>query len=126
MMKKPGNKEVYTTIIILALAAFAIHFWFHVQYAEYVGVAFLVIALVFYSLARWITIGWLKFAELIGSINSRILLSVIFFIFLFPIAMLYRLMGKSSFRKNKLTDSQASYFHQRNHTYEPNDFKQTF
>ena len=125
-MKKPGNKEVYTTVIVLALAAFALKFFFHVRYADYVGVGFLLTGIIFYGLAKWITIGWLKFAELLGTINSKILLSVIFFCILFPVAMLQRLFKKDALQKNKLPGSAHSYFHSRNHTYRADDFKNTF
>jgi multisubunit Na+/H+ antiporter MnhB subunit len=125
-MKQPNRKEVYTTIIILALAAFALKLFFHVRYADDVAFGLLIIALAFYQLAVWITIGWLKFAEIIGTINSKVLLSVIFFLFLFPIAMLYGLTKKDPLQKKKLPDSDKSYYHLRNHNYQPDDFKHTF
>ena len=125
-MKQPGHKEVYTTIIILALAAFALKFFFHVRYADYAGIGLLLIGITFYHVAKWITIGWLKFAEVIGTINSRLLLSVIFFVVLFPIAFLYRVSKKDFLQKRKLPGSRSSYFHSRNHNYQPDDFKHTF
>ena len=125
-MKQPGRKEVYTTIIILALAAFVLKFFFHVRYADYAAAGLLLIGIAIYPLAKWITIVWLKFAEVIGTITSRLLLSVIFFLVLFPVALLYRLSKKDPLQKRKLPGSNASYFHSRNHTYEPADFKHTF
>ncbi|MBS1659198.1 MAG: hypothetical protein JST18_14015 [Bacteroidetes bacterium] len=125
-MKQPTGKEVYTTIIILALASLGLNYVFHLRYADYAAAVLLLIALFVYPVAVWITIGWLKFAQLLGTINSKILLTLIFFIFLFPIATLYRLSKKDPLQRKKLNKEGTSYFSSRNHTYQPDDFKHTF
>ncbi len=56
---------------------------------------------------------WMKFAEGIGYVMNRVILSVVFFIFLVPIAFLSRL-----FRKTPVTIKKSgSYFTDRNLTY---------
>jgi len=52
---------------------------------------------------------WLKLSKLLGEINSKILLSIVFFIILTPVAFLYRIFNKGDsehFKKNK----KNSYF----------------
>ena len=52
---------------------------------------------------------WIRFASFLGAFNSRIILAVMFFVVLTPIALLYRLFNREAvdrFRKN----NQSSYF----------------
>jgi hypothetical protein len=67
---------------------------------------------------------WMQLAKLLGYINSRILLSVIFFLFLTPIALLMRLFGKTQFVKK--AGAQQSLFVTRNHLYNRPDLQNPF
>src|SRR4028119_236829 len=58
---------------------------------------------------------WFKIAEVLGNINGKIILSVLFFVFLFPIALLYRLATKNPLAIKRSRDS--SFYTERNHTY---------
>lgn len=67
---------------------------------------------------------WFKIAEILGNINGKIILSVLFFVFLFPIALLYRLTAKDPLAiKRSDTDS---FYTERNHTYTKKDLEQTW
>lgn len=61
----------------------------------YLPVGIGVVALVSDTAANGLVKAWLKLAGVMGKINSRIILSLIFFLFLTPIAFLYRLSGKT-------------------------------
>ena len=50
---------------------------------------------------------WMKFAEALGWVNTRIILSVIFFLMFFPIGMVMRLFNDPM--RRKLDDSALSY-----------------
>lgn len=67
---------------------------------------------------------WMQLAKVLGYINSRILLSIIFFLILTPIALLMRLLGKTQFVKK--AGSQQSLFVSRNHLYNSKDLEQPF
>ncbi len=126
MKKQPTHKEVYSTIIVLALAAMLIEIVFKMQYADDVALGLLALAIFFYSGAKWVTIVWLKFAELLGSFNSKVLLSVLFFLFLVPIALLSRIFRKDTLQRKRNVEVKGSYFKQRNHKYQPDDFTNVF
>jgi hypothetical protein len=63
---------------------------------------------------------WLKFAELLGGVMSKVLLSIVFFIFLMPIAILAKMGNKNGI---KLKNPGATNFKDRNHEYKPGDLK---
>lgn len=68
------------------------------------------------SLTAWIVKGWMKLSEGMGFIVSRVLMSAIFFLFLFPIAVLSRLFKKSDSLRLRRSKG-ASYYTERNQTY---------
>lgn len=68
--------------------------------------------------------GWYKIAEVLGAINGKILLSLVFFVVLFPVAIIAR-MGK----KNPLAlkrEAKDSVFVERNHKYAAKDLEQVW
>jgi hypothetical protein len=75
-------------------------------------------------LTLWISKGWFKFSELLGWINSRILLSAVFYVILFPVALLQRLTGKDALMLKKT--QRKSFYQERNHTYTPQDIKNSW
>ena len=71
--------------------------------------------------ARIIAFLWMKLAMILGYINSRILLSIVFYLFLFPIAMIARLFNKDILQLKP--KKSGSYFSDRDHEYQSEDFK---
>lgn len=67
-----------------------------------------------------VTWVWFKISEILGWINSRILLGIVFFFFLFPLAMLMKLFNKVSIILKK---GKASYYSDRNHLYKAEDLE---
>jgi hypothetical protein len=65
--------------------------------------------------------AWLKFAGLLGAVNSRILLGAIFYLFLTPIALLSRLTRGDFLHLKKRAGADRSYWHARNHSYTAGD-----
>ena len=73
------------------------------------------------SLAMLISTAWMKLAQGIGFVMSKVILSVVFFLFLFPIAMLFRLFNKDSL-KLKARGRSSTYI-ERNHQFEAKDLE---
>lgn len=63
---------------------------------------------------------WMKVAHIMGFIMSKVILSIVFFLFLTPIAFLSKLGRKNLLQ---LTKSDKSYFTQRNHQYKKEDLE---
>jgi len=69
----------------------------------------------------YIVWAWFKLAEILGWINSKVILSLVFFIFLFPMAVLFRLSTKNPLQIKKL--GEKSLFTERNHKYSAKDLE---
>jgi predicted membrane protein len=74
-------------------------------------------------LSEKITWAWHKIALFLGHFNATVLLSLVFFVFLTPIAFLYRMTKKDTLRLQKPQDSA---YETRNHTYVPQDLEDTW
>lgn len=66
---------------------------------------------------------WFKLAEILGWINSKILLSILYLLFLTPLSFLYRLSKKNVLN---LKAPEKSTFTKRDHTYLSEDIDQTW
>jgi len=76
----------------------------------------LVIALFVKPLSRLLARLWLGFADLLGAFNARVILTILFFAVLTPVALLYRLMSRSPLRL-KRDEAVGSYFDKRDHLF---------
>ena len=68
---------------------------------------------------------WFKLGEGLGYVVSRILMTLIFYLFLLPIALVYRLFNKDTLRLRRKPDRQTIWT-ERNHTYSKKDLEQIF
>ena len=66
--------------------------------------------------------AWLAFSRVLSRINSRVLLALVFFLCLTPLALLYRLFARNPLMLKK--DERApTYFKNRNHPFGRRDFE---
>ena len=91
-----AHKTILETLAVLALAALLFHLWLDHAWLIYLAAALLALALFPNPLATLITKGWLKFSEVLGAVMSRVVMTLIFFFFLTPIALLYRLFNRAA------------------------------
>ena len=87
----------------------------------YLATIIAITALVLPIVGKGIVWLWFKLAEILGWINSRILLSIVFFIVLLPISLAYKLTNKNPLQLKKETNK--SLYNTRNHLYKKEDFK---
>lgn len=80
------------------------------------GIVFLFVPVV----GNIIITGWYKLSEILGWLSSRIILSVVFYLFLFPIASLSKLFSRDPLNRR---NSESSLFSERNHKYQKEDLE---
>ncbi len=71
-------------------------------------------------LTKYIVQGWFALSHALGWFNSRVLLTVAYFVFLVPFAFLARIFGKGSLQ---LKDDKPTVFTDRNHLYTKKDLE---
>lgn len=114
------REKALETIIILSLASLLIFIWRNINWIIFVPIGLLALSVISKKATIFIGKVWFDFSHYLGIVMSHIILFIIFFIFLIPLALLQRL-----FRKNQILkkNSSNSFFHKRNHRYTENDIK---
>jgi hypothetical protein len=114
-------QDRYKTILVIVTGLLTLSLVFQLIWLMKVTLLIGVVAIFIPTAAKGIEWVWLKLATLLGWINSRILLSVVYFLFLMPLAWVSRLFTKDPLllRKRKT----ASLFVTRNHLYTKKDLE---
>lgn len=116
-MEKTRPKETCLVIMTGLLV-----FWWFYRIDLLIGLAIAVgiIGAFIPYLAKWLDWAWYKLSEMMGFVMSRVLLTLIFFLFLFPIALAARLSKKDSLQLRK---KPGSYWTNREHQYTRKDLE---
>lgn len=72
-------------------------------------------------LAKLVVKGYYGLGHVLGWINSKILLTLVYFLILTPIALIYRATGKDPLRLKR--PDGAHFLQQRNHRYTKDDLE---
>jgi hypothetical protein len=102
--------DVLKTILVLALAMLIFYLIWELKWLLWLAAGLLVISLKPNPLADLIAKLWMKLSEHIGIFMSKIILSIIFFVLLTPLAMLYRLFNREM-TKSFFNCTSISTFH---------------
>ena len=90
-MKKDTSKS---TILIISMGFLILYLVFAWHWAIIVSLIIGLIGITSSFLSKKIEWGWMKLANLLGYIVPNILLSIVFFLFLWPISLLSKLFNK--------------------------------
>lgn len=112
-MKREKSIE---TCLVLVLALIVFYKIYKHEYLLLTALIIGVIALFIPSLAQKIHWAWMKLAEVLGFVMSKLLLTLIFFIILFPFSFFSDLRKNN---KQKRKSKRDSYFVTRNFMYNP-------
>jgi hypothetical protein len=92
-------------------------------WALIVSVVFFIVAFTLPGITAAFYKAWVKFGGVLGHINSRIILSLIYFVVITPVGLFIRLLGKDLLNK-RLNKDAASYFEDR--TIPPGSMKNQY
>jgi hypothetical protein len=120
--KSRQNSSDLETLGVLSLFFLILNVITHRQVFVYVALALLLVALFVKPLAKIISRAWMKFAEVLGAFNSTLILSLVFFLFLTPLALLYRKFNKKTLNLKPGQETE-SLFVTREHVYVKADFE---
>jgi hypothetical protein len=115
------QQDRFKTILVIVTGLLALSLALGISWLGKVALAVGILSVFIPLAAKGIEWLWLKLALALGWTNSRILLSVIYFGFLMPIAMVSRVFTKDplAIKGKKAT----SLFVSRNQTYKKEDLK---
>jgi hypothetical protein len=115
MVHKDDKVRQLETMAVFALVLLFLGVKLQRRSLLFAAMAALLIALLVPPLARIITVWWEKFSRVLAAVNSRIILTIVFYLVLAPLACLYRLFNRDPLRLTR--KESGSYYVERNHTY---------
>lgn len=116
-------KKDIQNILIIILGFLVLFFFFRWKGFLVIGALLGIPGLLSPFLRTYILKGWNKLSGILGFINSRIILSLIFYLVLTPIALLSRIFSKDRLQLKKKKQKKGTYFYQRDYDYQPSDFE---
>ena len=124
------NRQKHLETILVLVLALGVFYWFsHVkkpELAKYLLLSALILGLIgvfIPSLADKIHWAWMKLAHVMGWVMSKVILTIVFFVFLLPMALIVRSMGKGNV---KLKADGNSYYKERNFLYDKASLEQVW
>lgn len=75
---------------------------------------------------RPVAVVWLAFSELLGTVVSKILMAVVFFVIVTPVGMLRRLLGKDSMKVRAFKGGEESVMVVRNYQFTGQDLERPY
>lgn len=111
------NLETILTIVTGFLVLF---YFLEIKYFLWIAIGLGLIGMFSDWLAEKISWAWFKLAEIMGFFSSKILLTIVFFIFLAPVAFLARIFSTD---KLKLKKGGESYYVERNQSFQAKDLE---
>lgn len=94
LMNKKPLKKVYIDIFVIICGFTLLGYLFKFPYL-YIFSALALLSAIHPITARWVSFGWEKFGKFLGKINSYILLSLFYILFISPLSIIYRLTKKN-------------------------------
>ena len=132
MKKKPGKNKKYLfnnisinqakdTGMAIVLICLLINIFGKDSLFNILAILFLVINMVVPSVYKPVANIWLSFSKIIGTIMSKILLVIVFFLIVTPMGITRRLLGKDSLKLKSWKNDHDSVFVTRNNSFRSED-----
>jgi hypothetical protein len=109
----------FKTLLVIVTGLLALAWIFYSPLLENIALAIGALSLIIPAAGRAIEWGWLKIAAGLGWLNSRIVLSLVYFLFLMPIAWISRLFTKDPLVLKR--ETRPTLFVTRDHLYTKKD-----
>jgi len=119
--KEASDTGMAMTLICLLLG----YFTKNVLYYK-ISILVLVMTMAFPMFYYYIAILWLGLTKLLGVVVSRVLLSVVYIVFLMPVGIIRRSMGKDSMNLKGFKKGRDSVMINRDIEFTANDIKNPF
>lgn len=116
-----SKKEHSDSGLALLLITLIVGSWLNSHLAWRLAIAEVLVLLIAPVLIYPFTFLWLNLSDLLGKFMSKILLTVIFFVFVCPVALIRKAMGKDSLKLKEFKKDNKSVLTDRNHTFTRSD-----
>ena len=96
------------------------------RYPSWLALAALLVAMTVPSALRWPAWGWYRLSAVLGSVMSRVILGIVFFLVVFPMGLVVGRLRGDVFGRKAFKKNQGSVFIDRRHRYLAQDLKNPY
>jgi hypothetical protein len=118
---EPSRIQVLETFAVFSAAALLAAIISHQRAYLFLSLALLCTALVLKTPAALLTRLWLKLSTLLSCLSNGVILTVVFYLVLTPIALVYRLFNRDPLNLGRKV--AGSFYSERNHCYSKTDLE---
>lgn len=122
-MQKPKNNSIYESILVICIGFLVLFYFYEFNWCLYTSLIVGILSIISSFVADKIHLFWNKLSSVLGYIMPKVILTLIYFIFLTPVALIYRIKNKDNLQ---LKNNKKSMFNDRNHSYTNKDFETTW
>jgi hypothetical protein len=126
MKSKFTNKENTDAALALMLILILLKIFLHFEIKEIWLVIILFFALAIPIAFYPFTFIWLNFSHLLGQLMSKVLLILVFVIFVIPVALFRKILGRDKLQLKQFKKTDNSVFITRNHHFSKNDMQSPY
>ncbi|NIM16681.1 MAG: hypothetical protein GTO45_32235 [Candidatus Aminicenantes bacterium] len=116
---KDGGMAVVLILLILGMVLKQKNFY---TYAMAALVVDMIIPAIYKPFAKL----WFMLANFLGTIMSKVLLTVVYIVLVLPVGLIIRLLGKDSLKLNQFKKDISSVFKERNYQFRSSDIENPY
>ncbi len=120
-----ADKNIYKNILVIVIGLLCIDYIFKIQYLAFTAFLIGLLSILIPVMAFAIDWLWSKIGFVLGWVNSKILLTLLYFLILLPIALLRKFFGNPVLQLNN-PEKLKSLYNNRNHLYKKEDLSDTW
>lgn len=118
---KKNNGDSSKVILTLVVALLVMYHYLNNKHFFTAAVILGLVGILWSWLSDKIAFAWMWLAEWMGKIMSKVILSLVFFLFYTPFSLIYRLLKKNPLDLKR--NQSGSIYKVREHTYSPTDIE---
>jgi hypothetical protein len=116
---KDGGMAVVLILLILGMVLKQKNFYTY-------AMAALIVNMILPGIYKPFTRAWLMLANVLGTIMSKLLLTVVYIVMVLPVGLVIRLSGKDSLKLKQFKKGISSVFKERNHEFQSPDIENPY
>ena len=116
-------------LVLIALICFLVFRHYAVSMHDawlWAAMAILVLDMICPIIFKPFAFLWFGLSRILGTVMSKIMLALVFFLVVFPMGLLRRILGKDSLRLHQFRKEKTSVFAERNHEYTAADLNKPY
>jgi len=122
-ISKEMCKDSGLALVLICMICFQV--WKH-QFLILLAIAFLLVAMTYPPIFKPFARLWFGLSTALGTVVSRIILTIVFFTVVLPVGLMRRMLGKDAMKIKRWKKNNTSVFRRREHRFAAKDLEHPY